>query len=161
MPGGAATNGLSRSGRPSRAAPRAGAGPGRAGPRVAAGCGWRRRNPLPDSGEETGHRTEGLLPGARDRLETAPSFLPSGRHAPLARTDPRLGGRRRVQPLIEGLRVAAAAGVSADAATAPNAAGARLENISGLGRSLTTASLLLDSVLCDWPRREHVTPEGT
>lgn len=127
---------------------------------MAAGCGWRRRNPLPDSGEETGHRTEGLLPGARDRLETAPSFLPSGRHAPLARTDPRLGGRRRVQPLIEGLRVAAAAGVSA-AATTPNAAGARLENISGLGRSLTTASLLLDSVLCDRLRLEHVTPAGT
>lgn len=155
MTGGAATNGLSRSGRPRR-----GLGPDRAGRRVEAGCGWRRRNPLPDSGEETGHRTEGLLPGARDRLETAPSFLPSGRHAPLARTDPRLGGRRRVQPLIEDLRVAAAAGVSA-AATTPNATGARLENISGLGRSLTTASLLLDSVLCDWLRREHVTPADT
>jgi hypothetical protein len=125
------------------------------------GAAGRGATPLPGSGEETGHRAEGLLPGTRDRLETAPSFLPSGRHAPLARTDPRLSGRRRVHPLNEDLRVAAAAGVSVAAATAPDAAGARLKNISGLGRSLTTASLLLDSVLRDWLRREHVTRADT
>lgn len=158
MPGGAATNGLSRSGRPSR-------GLGRAEWRVAHG--WARlaeaQPPYlaPGRRRGTGLRAEGLLPGTPDRLETAPSFLPSGRHAPLARTDPRLGGRRRVHPLNEDLRVTAAAGVSVAAATAPDAAGARLENISGLGRSLTTASLLLDSVLRDWLRREHVTRTAT
>lgn len=149
--------------RPARRPAAGWAGPGRAARGTRLGAAGTGATPYRAPGRRrgTGLRAEGLLPGTRDGLETAPSFLPSGRHAPLARTDPRLGGRRRVHPLNEDLRAAAAAGVSVAAARAPDAAGARLENISGLGRSLTTASLLPDSVLRDWLRREHVTRATT
>ncbi|XP_046527136.1 uncharacterized protein LOC124244557 [Equus quagga] len=135
------------------------AGPRAGGPAGGAGRGGQGASPtLLWGGRTRAARNRGVssqAPGTG--LETAPSFLLACRHAPLARTDPRHGRRRRVYPLNECLSVAVAIVVFVATATATNAAEAGLENISGLVRLSPQPPRSQAAPPGDWLWRGHVT----